>query len=107
MTPINGNAARAVSQSGVTDDAALTKIDLVEIKNRLSRKHRLIKYILGIKNISQHKNLKYRFARGQHNKSKFSDSRLVNEYLSFGKNISLIDLELSRCKNERREYAKK
>ena len=55
-TPINGTAARVVSQSRATDEGPLTRDELIEILKRLERKHRLLKLALGIRNASQQRN---------------------------------------------------
>ena len=103
MSPVNKSAARVISQRGVTEDAPLTKQDLAEISDRLLRKQRLLRLTLGIKNISQDRNMKRKArlhiptARGAKN------PRAMDEYIRIGPITQTIQKELAERKRKHLE----
>jgi hypothetical protein len=90
-TPINSAARRVVKQGNSShDEDELSRAELVEICERLERKSRLLKKIIGIENKAQHKNLKNsvngKRAGGGIRKAK-NHPRAVMEYLRCGMEI--------------------
>ncbi|RYY74542.1 MAG: hypothetical protein EOO52_13335 [Gammaproteobacteria bacterium] len=102
LKPANRTAARVVSQAQSVDDAPLSKQELVQLSNRLLRKQRLIKLVLGITTRAQHKNLINNFIRGKKNIRADKEPRLVAEYKRVGEAIDILAQELARQRNERR-----
>lgn len=102
LQPINGTAAAVVSQAGCTERESLSRKELVEILNRLTRKQRLLRHALSIKNDRQHRNLIYKTnklwvtSRGKEN------PRAAIEYVLNGRQIQSISQELANMKRERK-----
>lgn len=101
-TPINRQARKVTSQAGcATVDATLSREELGEVLERLSRKHRLMKSVLKIKTKSQHKNVVDRHNKGQ--RSNFRPRRLTAEYVRVGMALQVIQQRFSEIDRVGRE----
>lgn len=105
-TPVNKQTAIVVSQSGCVDsDKPLTKPELVYLVDRLKRKHRLLKSVLGIKTKAQHTNLMYKFNKKLPQFRYRDEPRSFIEYIRVGKDIQRLVKELQELKAIRRFVA--
>jgi hypothetical protein len=104
-TPINRQARKVTSQAGcATVDVELSREELCEVFERLSRKHRLMKSMLRIKTKSQHKNVVSRHNKGQRSRSR--PRRLTDEYVRVGLALQVINrrfAEIDRVGREGRQ----
>lgn len=92
--PINRQARRVTSQANcATIDSDLSKEELQDVLDRLTRKHRLMKAVLKIKNKSQHKNVVDRHNKGI--RSNFRPRRLTAEYVRVGMALQVIQQRFS------------
>jgi hypothetical protein len=99
-SPVNRVAARVVSQKhAATDDAPLSKADLVYLLQRLERKHRLLKLVLGIRTKAQHVNLRYKHSRNLPQFRKAQEPRAFTEYIRVGHDMQRLIAELAAIKN--------
>jgi len=98
LRPVNRTAGLVVSQKSCRQDDQLSKSELVDLKNKLSRKHRFIKSILGIRNATHHKNTIHGIIGGYINTDNYKEPRLLGEYKRVGEAIQLINLELNRVR---------
>lgn len=106
--PLNGTAASVVSQKGCSTDSELSRAELVELINRLSRKQRLLKMVLRIDTKAKHANLVYKFNKGKRTYRFRDDPRSVVEYVHVGREIQRLILELAaRNKKAKAEPATK
>jgi hypothetical protein len=106
MTPVNRTAARVISQRGVTGDEPLSKQDLVQISNRLLRKQRLLRLVLGITKASQDLNFKKKARRGIPTNRGLRNPRAADEYLRICPVTQTIQIELARLNAERKQKAR-
>ena len=102
LSPINRQAARIVSQRGISEDSPLSRADLVALSNRLLRKQRLLLFVLGIRNDSQRRNVHEKLKRGIPTNRGLSNPRAMDEYKRIGPATQIIQVELSRLNAERK-----
>ena len=94
--PINRQAARAACQSACEDERGfLTRQELTRILERIQRKHRLLKRVLGITKKTQHTNTLNAFKRRLPNHRVQQEPRAFAEYLRCGKEINRLSIELA------------
>jgi len=104
--PVNRQAAIIVSQSRcVKEDKPLTKKELVDLLNRLIRKQRLLKHILGIKTRSQHNNAIWKFNKHIPQFRNKENPRCFIEYKRVGEEMQRLNKELAELKKIRRYVA--
>jgi hypothetical protein len=104
--PINKQAAIVTSQRHVaTADTPLTRDELAALANRLLRKQRLLKHVLGIKTKRQHKNMTYKAAKGIPQYRAAKEPRALTEYLRCGREIQRLAEELADMRRVRRFVA--
>ena len=106
MTPINRDAARIVYQRNPQPERDLSRRELAEIWNRLTRKQRLLKRVLKITSKAQHTNLMNRMAKGIHTARRMQDQpRSVIEYRRIGIEIQRFQAAIAeiRIKNRAEE----
>lgn len=102
-SPINRTAASVVSQKNAsTFDSPLSRAELIYLIERLNRKQRLLKFVLGIKNKSQHKNVKYRTKRAIPQRRQKAEPRALTEYMRNGQHIQLLVKELAEWEKRRK-----
>lgn len=101
--PINRQARIVTSQRRVSStDTPLTREELAAITNRLQRKQRLLKLVLGIKNKSQHNNTLYKFKKKIPQFRGRAEPRALVEYVRVGQEIQRINRELEELHGVRR-----
>ena len=107
--PINRLAARVVSQQGVfAEEVDLKREELAYIVQRLSRKQRLLKHILGIANHRQHKNMMLKANKRISQYRVVSEPRAFDEYRRLGREIMRLNEVLAEMRKARRaEYEAK
>jgi hypothetical protein len=104
--PINRQARVVTSQRHVAaGDLPLTREELVTITNRLQRKQRLLKLVLGIKTKAQHANTIYKFNRKIPQFRRTKEPRALVEYVRVGQAIARINRELAELRAVRRFVA--
>ncbi len=104
--PVNRQAAIVTRQAGcVEEDTDLTKPELVWLVDRLRRKHRLLKHVLGIKTKAQHTNLMYKYNKRIPQYRQRDEPRAMAEYIRCGKEMKRLIDELARLKDVRRFVA--
>ena len=103
--PINRAAYLVASQKNCEDDISVSSDDLQTALMRLIRKQRLLKKILRIKTVTQHKNLKTKFKRGIYGKG-MNNPRALLEYMENGQRIDKMNaaLLLQKSKERRNHY---
>lgn len=95
-SPINRMARVVTSQAGCQDaDSPLTREDLVAIKDRLERKHRLLKHVLGIKTKAQHANARYKARKRLQQFRQRAEPRAFQEYIRVGDELLRVVGELT------------
>ena len=105
-SPINRQAAMVTSQSGCDEnDKPLTKLEIVHLVDRLKRKHRLLKMVLGIKTKAQHRNLMYKYNKRLPQYRQRDEPRAFTEYIRVGRDIQRLVIELTELKTIRRFVA--
>lgn len=105
-SPVNTTAARVVGRRrGIEDPGSLSREELIEIVNRLERKLRLLKVVLGITTKAQHKNLVWKFNKGFKSNRFKSDPRAVIEYKRCGEEKQRLSRRLQELRAERRAIA--
>ena len=105
-SPINRQAALVTSQTGcVESEQPLTKPELVYLVDRLKRKHRLLKQVLGIKTHAQHKNFMYKYNKRLPQFRQRDEPRAFAEYIRVGRDIQRLVVELAALKSIRRFVA--
>jgi len=105
-SPINTAAYRVTSQRGcATVDADLTRDELKALINRLKRKLRLLKLVLGISSRAQHKNTIYKYNRQIPQFRQAREPRALDEYVRVGRAIQRLKAELSVRRAARRFVA--
>jgi hypothetical protein len=101
-TPVNSAARKAVRQgSCLLDERAMSRAELVEVIDRLQRKLRLLKQVLGIKNKAQHSNLIAAIKGKRYGSGKFrarENPRSAAEYFRLGKEIQRMNRALQELK---------
>lgn len=104
--PINRQSALVTSQSNcVETDELLSKQELVYLVERLKRKHRLLKLVIGIKTSAQHRNLMYKHNKRLPQFRQKNEPRSFTEYIRVGRDIQRLVLELTKLKALRRFVA--
>lgn len=104
--PINRQARIVTSQRHVaTGDLPLTREELLAICDRLQRKHRLLKHVLGIKTKAQHTNTMWKFNKKIPQYRGKQEPRALVEYVRVGKSIEIIVRELAEIRAVRRLVA--
>jgi hypothetical protein len=105
-TPIDRVARRAVSQLGAAvGDTPLTRTELVALVNRINRKQRLLKVVLGIKTRAQHTNAAYKASKGIKQYRAAKEPRAMTEYLRCGREVYRLTNELAELRKLRRFVA--
>lgn len=84
--------------SSINTPEILNREDKLNILGLLERKHRLIKFILGITTKRQHKNLMQRYNKKGRRVSGHNKPRLLEEYVRVGGYIRELTSELSKVK---------
>lgn len=100
--PVNRLAASVVSsrrQAGA--DAPLSREELAYLIERLTRKHRLLKAVLGIRTKRQHANLMYKHAKGIPQFRRAKEPRAFVEYVAIGQNIQRLVQQAAELKRSR------
>jgi len=98
-SPINRLSAGVVSQRGAAEeDSPLTREELAYIVQRLSRKQRLLKRVLGIANRSQHKNMMWKANKRFAQYRVAREPRAFQEYRRIGREMQRLNAELSAVK---------
>ncbi len=104
LRPVNKTAGIVASQRGCNvADSLIKKEELLYLLERLTRKQRLIKKILGVRNKTHHKNIIHRIIGGHINPNNYNIPRLLPEYKRVGEAIEKINRRLSEIKDERRQ----
>jgi hypothetical protein len=107
-SPINQTAARVVSRRrGIEEATSMAREELVALKDRLERKQRLLKRVLGITTKAQHKNLLYRMNTGRMMLTERGkrEPRSALEYKLVGEQIWRLNERLCEMRAERRAIA--
>lgn len=91
--PINRQASMVAAQRGCVADFEASREDLVHALQRLVRKQRLMKSMLGVTSPTKHNNLMNRFKAGS-KRQKGRPLRLVKEYASTGQAIQILSRRL-------------
>ena len=106
-TPIDRTAAIVTGQAGCAGDIEqLPERDLVAMKERMERKHRLLKHVLGIRSKAQHKNLMYKWNKGIPQFRQLH-SRAFVEYVCLGRQMQDVTRELAAARRARQFVAYK
>jgi hypothetical protein len=93
--PVNRQARIVTTQSGCSEyDTDLTREEMLELFERVARKHRLLKLVLRVHNETQHKNLKARHRMGL--KSNYRPKRAIEEYLRLGSAMAILAAGMRR-----------
>jgi hypothetical protein len=96
-TPINRQARYVTSQTGCVEfDVDLTRVEIIELLTRLSRKLRLLKLVLQVGNARQHKNLIARHKMGL--RSNYRPKRAIEEYMRIGRAMCILNQRLAEIK---------
>lgn len=105
-SPIDSAARRVTSQAGCATDAALlSREELAALVQRLSRKQRLLKLVLGITNKRQHKNTVYKAGKGLKQFRAAKEPRALTEYRLCGREIARLNDELANLRRLRQMVA--
>lgn len=97
--PVNRLAATAVSQRrAAAADEPLRREELIYLLDRLQRKHRLLKQVLGIKTKAQHTNLMTKHKKGLWQFRRAAEPRAFMEYVSTGQHMQRLVRELAGMK---------
>lgn len=97
--PINRTARLVTSQTGLSDkDTPLMRDELAWLVQRLNRKQRLLKLVLGIKNKRQHSNVTYKYRKGIKQYRGITEPRALIEYIRCGKEIQRLTDELAKLR---------
>lgn len=101
--PVNKLAAVVVSQKGVAEtDTPLTREELARIVERLGRKQRLLKRVLGIANKSQHRNAIWKDNKRLIQYRAQNEPRAFVEYRRIGQEMARLNVELAEMRKCRR-----
>jgi hypothetical protein len=95
--PIDRLAGIVASQRGCVDSIDADIAGLAHLMARLQRKQRLLKQVIGIDRVTQHKNLKARLRRGVLTKGA-SNPRAVVDYVQNGEAIAKLAESFRRMK---------
>jgi len=98
-TPINKTAALVTGQAGCEPESDIGRDDIIYSIDRLQRKHRLIKRILGIEKKTQHTNLMYRYNKKGRTATGHKNPRIVDEYVRIGIAMQEMQNRLVEIKN--------
>jgi hypothetical protein len=99
--PVNTTAARVVSRRrGLEEPSAMTRDEILALIERLQRKLRLLKVVLGIKTRAQHKNLVWKFNKGFKSTRFKADPRSVVEYKRVGEQLQRLCARVSEINAE-------
>ena len=101
MTPINRAAAKVTSQKGCHQDSSMSRDEVIEISSRLKRKHRLLRFVLGIDTKAKHVNLVYKAKKGFFTRRGKKNPRAVSEYLLVGEQMQRLQKELGEMRRAR------
>ena len=105
-SPIDRMARTVTSQAHVsTKDAGLSREDLVFILQRMLRKHRLLKQMLGITTKSQLCNTRWLYNRGLRHKRFKRSPRSFLEFMRLGDAIQRVHDELAHLRRVRQLIA--
>ncbi len=101
--PVNRLAASVVSQRRVAAaDTPLSREELAYLLDRLGRKQRLLKMVLGIKTKAQHTNLRYKHSRRLPQFRQQQEPRAFTEYIRVGNDMQRLSRELAALRQARR-----
>jgi len=101
--PVNKLAANVVSQRrAATADTPLCREELIYLMDRLDRKSRLLKQVLGITNQSQRKNVHARHNKGVRQFRHAKEPRAFTEYIAIGQNMRRLNRELAELNKARK-----
>lgn len=103
--PVNKLAASVVSQRGAAPDSPLSREELAYLVQRLSRRQRLLKAVLGIKTPSQHANTVYKHKKRIPQFRAAREPRALTEYLLIGQQIQNLNCELAELRRTRQMVA--
>ena len=98
--PIDRQAAIVTSQARTKEqEIDLTEQELLAIKSRLKRMHRLMKHLLRLNSPSQHKNFLFKW-RNKHPQYRTQgiEPRIVETYVQIGAQIDRMDRAISALK---------
>ncbi len=102
--PVNRLAASVVSQRRTAaEDEPMSRDELCYLLDRLQRKQRLLKRVLGIANATQHRNVMYRASRGFRQFRFEKEPRAFTEYRLLGQQMQGLIRGLAELKQQRRE----
>lgn len=90
------NINKTSSLTITSDHTELSRTETVEVMGILERKHRLIRYLLGIKNRRQHKNMMQRYNKNGRSVSFCRKPKLLDEYIKIGRHIRELMSSLSK-----------
>lgn len=103
-SPVNRLAGAVTSQRGLLPyDSPMSRSEIAQIVDRLSRKQRLLKRVLGIAGKSQHKNTIYKMKRGFKSYRADGEPRALVEYKRVGEQIQHLNSEICRIKKIRKD----
>ena len=106
--PVNRLAASVVSQRrAAATDAPLQRAELIYLMDRLARKQRLLKLVLGIKNKRQHKNMKWKANKRIPQYRVANEPRAAAEYCLLGVQMQRLNIELAAQSAARKELRKR
>ena len=104
--PVDRVARRVTSQTGVAeDDTPLTREELAALVNRLLRKNRLLRHVLGIDTKAKKVNTKYKAKKGIPQFRALKEPRALTEYLRCGQEIQRLGTELAALRKVRQFVA--
>lgn len=108
-SPVNRLAAAVTSQRHVAQaDTPMTREEVTAIFQRLQRKQRLLRHVLGITSKAQHANLMYQANKGRWLGRAKKEPRVFVEYRRVGNEMQRMQNALAEMRNERRAaYARK
>jgi len=94
--PVNKLAASVVAQRRCAPkDLPLTRAELVYLCERVMRKQRLLKQVLGIKSLRQQKNMKHKVNHGRRPTLVKREPRAWSEFRVCGEQISKLQHEIA------------
>jgi hypothetical protein len=104
--PINRTAASVAAKPRTPQsEGVMGRAELIELYERLARKHRLLKAVLRVDTKAKHKNLVYRAAKGRSTSRGKANGRAVAEYVRLGHEMQRMvrTIHELKCKERGRE----
>mgnify|MGYP003442244262 FL=1 len=100
---LNSTAASVVSQKGgSSNDAPMSREEIIALMSRLLRKQRLLKRVLRIDTKAKHKNLMWKLNRNLDSYRFSENPRAVIEYALLGRQCQILNAELNKMRLERK-----